>query len=91
MDVLIKLRDNGNSIIVIEHSMEVIKIADYIIDLGPEGGDAGGQVVAEGSPSDIAFNPASYTGQYLKQYFSEFQQANLIKSKLSPRKKAESV
>lgn len=53
--------------IVIEHNLEVIKVADYIVDLGPEGGDKGGSVVACGSPEEVAENPGSYTGQYLKK------------------------
>jgi excinuclease ABC subunit A len=54
-------------VVVIEHNLEVIKTADWIVDLGPEGGDAGGEVVAVGTPEEIAANPASYTGHYLKQ------------------------
>lgn len=66
--ILKTLSDNNNTVIVIEHNLEVIKVADYIIDLGPEGGDKGGQVIACGSPEEIAENPASYTGRYLKKY-----------------------
>lgn len=69
LDVLQKLADKGNTIIVIEHNMEVIKVADHIIDLGPEGGDQGGYIVAEGTPEEVAQNPKSYTGFYLKQVF----------------------
>ncbi|MBI4217856.1 MAG: hypothetical protein HY610_01930, partial [Elusimicrobia bacterium] len=58
-----------NSVLVIEHNLEVIKTADWIIDMGPEGGDQGGTVVAEGSPQTIARNPRSYTGQFLKRQF----------------------
>jgi len=64
--VLHRLRDHGNTVVVIEHNLDVIKTADWIIDLGPEGGDGGGQVIAEGTPEDVAKNKASYTGQYLK-------------------------
>jgi excinuclease ABC subunit A len=64
--VLHRLRDHGNTVVVIEHNLDVIKTADWIIDLGPEGGDGGGRVIAEGSPEDVAKNKASYTGQYLK-------------------------
>jgi excinuclease ABC subunit A len=67
LDVLHELVDQGNTVVVIEHNLEVIKTADWIVDLGPEGGDAGGEVVAIGTPEDIAANPASYTGHYLKQ------------------------
>ncbi|NCC88253.1 MAG: excinuclease ABC subunit UvrA, partial [Clostridia bacterium] len=66
IDVLQKLVDNGNSVIVIEHNLDVIKTADYIIDLGPEGGDKGGKIVACGTPEEIVKVKASYTGQYLK-------------------------
>ena len=69
LDVLHELVDQGNTVIVIEHNLEVIKTADWIVDLGPEGGDAGGHVVAVGTPEEIAANPQSYTGQYLKQVF----------------------
>jgi len=65
LEVLQRLRDQGNTIVVIEHNLDVIKTADWIIDLGPEGGDGGGRLVAEGTPEDVAANPASYTGQYL--------------------------
>ena len=68
IDVLQKLTDAGNTVLVIEHNMDVIKTADYLIDLGPEGGDAGGTVVATGTPEEVARCDASYTGQYLKKY-----------------------
>jgi excinuclease ABC subunit A len=64
--VLHRLRDHGNTVVVIEHNLDVIKTADWIIDLGPEGGDGGGEIVAEGPPGEIARNPASHTGSYLK-------------------------
>ncbi|MBI2752051.1 MAG: excinuclease ABC subunit UvrA [Betaproteobacteria bacterium] len=67
LEVLHRLRDAGNTVVVIEHNLDVIKTADWIIDLGPEGGDAGGRVVAEGTPEEVAANKASYTGQYLKR------------------------
>jgi len=67
LSVLNKLVDLGNSVLVIEHNMDVIKTADWIIDLGPEGGDDGGKIVAEGTPEEIVTNKISYTGQYLKQ------------------------
>ena len=70
VDILYRLTENGNTVLVIEHNLDVIKTADYIIDLGPEGGDAGGQVVAEGTPEHIAQVPASYTGQYLARILS---------------------
>ena len=75
LDKLIKiiqqLADNGNTILIIEHNLDLIKIADYIIDLGPEGGDMGGNIVACGTPKEVAKNPNSYTGQYLKQFFQK--------------------
>ena len=67
IDVLQTLVDTGNTVLVIEHNLDVIKVADHIIDLGPEGGDGGGQIVAAGTPEAIAANPASYTGEYLKR------------------------
>lgn len=67
INVLHSLVDNGNTVLVIEHNLDVIKCADYIIDLGPEGGDGGGYVVAEGTPEEIVKNKESYTGQYLKK------------------------
>lgn len=68
IEVLHKLSDQGNTILVIEHNLNVIKVADHIIDLGPEGGDGGGTIVAQGTPEEIAACEASYTGQYLKSY-----------------------
>ena len=67
ISVLNRLIESGNSVIVIEHNLDVIKTADYIIDLGPEGGDKGGTVVAEGTPEEVSEVEASYTGQYLKK------------------------
>jgi excinuclease ABC subunit A len=70
LDVLHALVEQGNTVLVIEHNLEVIKTADWIIDLGPEGGDAGGRVVASGTPEQIAAAPESYTGQYLRSYLA---------------------
>ncbi|MCC8196021.1 MAG: excinuclease ABC subunit UvrA [Ruminococcus sp.] len=67
IDMLEQLCDNGNTVVVIEHNLDVIKCADYIIDLGPEGGSGGGTVIATGTPEEVAENPNSYTGQYLKK------------------------
>ena len=64
--VLENLVDHGDTVIVIEHNLDMIKVADYIIDIGPEGGYRGGNVVATGTPEEIADNPDSYTGKYLK-------------------------
>ena len=73
LDKLIKiiqqLADSGNTILIIEHNMDLIKVADYIIDLGPEGGNAGGQIVATGTPEEVSKNKKSYTGKYLRKYF----------------------
>ena len=66
ISVLQRLTDNGNSVLVIEHNLDVIKVSDYLIDLGPEGGDGGGTIVAEGTPEKVCACPASFTGQYLK-------------------------
>jgi len=68
--VLRRLRDHGNTVVVIEHNLDVIKTADWVIDLGPEGGDGGGRVIAEGAPEEIVKNKASYTGHYLKAVLS---------------------
>ncbi len=71
LEVLQRLVDTGNTIVVIEHNLDVIKSADWLIDLGPEGGDAGGQVIAEGTPEDLAENEQSFTGHFLKRMFVE--------------------
>ena len=68
IDIIHKLADSGNSVIVIEHNLDVIKCADYIIDLGPEGGDGGGVVVAKGTPEEVSRTEGSFTGEYLKKY-----------------------
>jgi excinuclease ABC subunit A len=67
LNVLHRLRDAGNTVVVIEHNLDVVKTADWLVDLGPEGGEGGGRIVAEGTPEQIAANKASYTGRYLKQ------------------------
>ena len=67
IEVLNKLVEGGNTVIVIEHNLDLIKIADHIIDLGPEGGNFGGEIVAEGTPEEVAQNESSYTGMYLKK------------------------
>lgn len=69
--ILNRIVDNGDTVLVIEHNLDVIKVADYIIDLGPEGGDKGGTVVATGTPEEVAMVNESYTGQYLKKYLNE--------------------
>ncbi|MEO1690924.1 MAG: excinuclease ABC subunit A, partial [Cyanobacteria bacterium J06631_6] len=72
LNVLQRLVDKGNSLIVIEHNLDVIRCSDWIIDLGPEGGDKGGQIIATGTPEEVAKNPKSYTGQYLKQVLQRY-------------------
>ena len=67
VEILQKLTEGGNTVVVIEHNLDVIKTADYIIDIGPEGGDGGGTVIAKGTPEEVAVNPASYTGKYIKK------------------------
>ena len=66
LSVLGRLVESGNTVVVIEHNLDVIKTADWVIDLGPEGGDKGGELVASGTPEEVAANPASYTGRYLR-------------------------
>ena len=65
LEVLHRLRDGGNTVVIIEHNLDVIKTADWIVDLGPEGGSGGGQIIATGTPEDVAQNPASHTGRFL--------------------------
>ena len=67
VDILHKLAEGGNTVVVIEHNLDVIKTADYIIDMGPEGGEGGGTVVAAGTPEEVARNEKSYTGLYIKK------------------------
>ena len=67
IDVLQRLVDAGNTVIVIEHNLDMIKVADYLIDIGPEGGDEVGEIVATGTPEQVAKGELSYTGQYLKK------------------------
>ena len=71
IEVLQKLVDAGNTVVVIEHNLDIIKTADYLIDLGPEGGDGGGEVVVTGTPEKVAKCEKSYTGKYLKKYLQE--------------------
>jgi excinuclease ABC subunit A len=67
LKVIHRLRDAGNTIVIIEHNLDVIKTADWLIDLGPEGGDKGGQIIATGTPEQLAKHPTSYTGKFLKK------------------------
>jgi excinuclease ABC subunit A len=77
LGVINSLVDAGNTVIVIEHNLDVIKSADYLIDLGPEGGEEGGRVVAEGTPEEVSMNPDSYTGMFLKNKLSKFSRARV--------------
>ena len=70
VDILRRLSDSGNTVVVIEHNLDVIKTADYIIDIGPEGGEGGGRVIAKGTPEEVAKNKKSYTGQFVKKYLN---------------------
>ncbi|MGH8934955.1 MAG: hypothetical protein ACRDXD_01585, partial [Acidimicrobiia bacterium] len=67
LGVLQRLVDAGNTVVIIEHNLDVIKTADWVIDLGPEGGEEGGRIVAEGSPEKVAESPGSYTGKFLEE------------------------
>ena len=80
LEVLRELVDQGNTVVVIEHNLEVIKTADWIVDLGPEGGDGGGEIVASGTPEDVAKNARSYTGQYLKPLLKSTSAAKRLKA-----------
>ena len=71
VEILRRLSDGGNTVVVIEHNLDVIKSADYLIDIGPEGGEGGGRVIAEGTPEKVAENPESYTGRYVKRYLKQ--------------------
>ena len=74
VDILQRLTEGGNTVVVIEHNLDVIKTADYIIDMGPEGGDGGGTVIAEGTPEEVAKNPKSYTGKYIQKMLDKAKQ-----------------
>jgi excinuclease ABC subunit A len=71
LKVLLRLRDRGNTVVVIEHNMDVIKCADWIVDLGPEGGDGGGRIIATGTPEQVALVPESHTGRFLHRILAE--------------------
>ncbi len=68
IEILRKLSEGGNTVVVIEHNLDVIKTADYLIDIGPEGGEKGGTIIAQGTPEEVAECPSSYTGYYVKRY-----------------------
>ena len=85
LSVLQRLVDGGNTVLVIEHNMDVIKCADYIIDLGPEGGDGGGTLVAKGTPEQVAACEQSYTGQYLRKVIGKKIGRASCRERVSPR------
>jgi excinuclease ABC subunit A len=76
IEVLQRLVDAGNSVLIIEHNLDIIKIADWLIDLGPEGGDEGGKLVAEGTPEQVMKTAESYTGQFLKAHLKHLRTSN---------------
>jgi excinuclease ABC subunit A len=86
MDVIQRLADQGNTVIMIEHNLDVLLQADHIIDLGPEGGDKGGQVVATGTPEQVAACAASYTGQYIGEMLARERRRSPKRGKQSGRK-----
>ncbi len=89
IDVLQSLVDAGNTVLIIEHNLDIVKVSDWVIDLGPEGGDGGGELVAEGTPEEICANPKSFTGQYLHAYVQEHHQ--MACGALPKRRKAAST
>jgi excinuclease ABC subunit A len=94
LEVLGRLVDTGNTVLVIEHNLDVIKTADYIIDLGPEGGDLGGYIVATGTPEEVAEVEASYTGKYLRKMLNgraPAQPAAVKRRKRTPKAKEEAA
>jgi len=93
LEVLHRLVDAGNSIVVIEHNLDVIKTADSVIDMGPEGGEEGGTVVAQGTPEDVAGTPGSYTGEFLAELVTpsvpKARRASASRKPAKPKAKAE--
>ena len=89
VDILHKLAEGGNTVVVIEHNLDVIKTADYIIDMGPEGGDGGGTVIAEGTPEQVAKNKKSYTGIYVKKMLDPTKHSLVTRTAARPRNKSE--
>ena len=83
IEVLQRLVDAGNSVLIIEHNLDIIKVADWLIDLGPEGGDRGGELVAEGLPEEVMKIKASYTGQFLKEHLQHFKTRQSQREKLA--------
>ena len=74
-----RLRDHGNTVVIIEHNLDVIKTADWIVDLGPEGGDGGGQIIANGTPEQLAEHSSSYTGQFIKRTLEHARKNHKVK------------
>ena len=92
LEVLHRLTDLGNSVIIIEHNLDVIRNADWVVDLGPEGGEDGGRVVGEGRPAKIAATPGSYTGQFLKRYYKSINgQLTAANGRLAPADSEEEI
>ncbi len=87
LEVLQALVDQGNTVVVIEHNLEVIKTADWVLDLGPEGGDKGGEIVAEGTPEQVAKEPRSYTGGYLNELLAKSVRAEPVEAPLFTAKR----
>ncbi|MBB4660360.1 excinuclease ABC subunit UvrA [Parvularcula dongshanensis] len=87
MEVIQELADNGNTVVIIEHNLDVIKQADWIIDIGPEGGDGGGRIVATGTPEDVAENGASHTGRFLKETLRRYDEHQAAREKAGKTKK----
>ena len=87
VEILHRLADGGNTVVVIEHNLDVIKTADYIIDMGPEGGDRGGTVIAEGTPEEITENKQSYTGVYVKRMLEKARAAEREKTGAAEKEK----
>ncbi|MGL4575328.1 MAG: excinuclease ABC subunit UvrA, partial [Burkholderiaceae bacterium] len=81
LKVIHTLRDAGNTVVVIEHNLDVIKTADWVIDLGPEGGAGGGQIIAAGTPEEVAANPDSYTGRYLAKVLEDVSATRITRAK----------
>ena len=90
LEVLHELVDTGNTVLVIEHNLDVIKTADHIIDLGPEGGDGGGEIVAEGTPEDVAKVKSSWTGKFLAETFKRQDERRASAKRKKPTRKASS-
>ena len=79
LNILYRLKSHGNTVIVIEHNLDVIKTADWIVDLGPEGGDGGGKIIAVGTPEELAEHPTSHTGKFLKEMLTKSNINNEVK------------